>query len=81
VYGGEVPVGGRRVNEGDEGEGIWLMDFIYLYEIKQRNLLHFLEVGQGWSQGGETVGTIQPMYNKSQFGIVTMNTPCSKNVS
>jgi hypothetical protein len=35
-------VGGRRVNEGDGGEGIWLMDFIYLYEIEQRNLLQLL---------------------------------------
>jgi hypothetical protein len=30
------------VNEGDEGEGMWLMDFIYLYEIEQRNLLQLL---------------------------------------
>jgi hypothetical protein len=33
--GGGLFVRGRRVNEGDEGEGIWLMDFIYLYEIEQ----------------------------------------------
>jgi hypothetical protein len=31
--------GREKVNEGDEGEGIWWMDFIYLYEIEQRNLL------------------------------------------
>jgi hypothetical protein len=31
----DVLVGGRRVNEGDEGEGIWLMGFIYLYELEQ----------------------------------------------
>jgi hypothetical protein len=24
----------RRVNGGDEGEGIWLMDFIYINEIE-----------------------------------------------
>jgi hypothetical protein len=30
-----VLVGGKRVNEGDEGEGIWLVNFIYLYEIEQ----------------------------------------------
>jgi hypothetical protein len=30
-----VLVGGERVNGGDEGEGIWLMDFMYLYEIEQ----------------------------------------------
>jgi hypothetical protein len=26
---------GRRINEEDKGEGIWLMDFIYLYKIEQ----------------------------------------------
>jgi hypothetical protein len=35
-------VGGGRVNGGDEGEGIWWMHFIYLYGIKQRNLLQLL---------------------------------------
>jgi hypothetical protein len=33
---------GRRVNEGDEGEGIWLMDFLYINEIEQRDLLQLL---------------------------------------
>jgi hypothetical protein len=28
--------GRGRMNEGDKGEGIWVMDFIYLYEIEQR---------------------------------------------
>jgi hypothetical protein len=28
-------LGRGRVNKGDEGEGILLMDFIYIYEIKQ----------------------------------------------
>jgi hypothetical protein len=28
----------ERVNEGDLGEGIWWMDFIYLHEIEQINL-------------------------------------------
>jgi hypothetical protein len=37
-----VPVGRGRVSEGDESEGIWWMDFIYLYEIEQRKLLQFL---------------------------------------
>jgi hypothetical protein len=27
--------GKGRVNEGDEGKGMWLMDFIYIYEIEQ----------------------------------------------
>jgi hypothetical protein len=41
MYGG-ILVGGRRVSEGDEGEGMWLMDFIYLNEIEQLNLLQLL---------------------------------------
>jgi hypothetical protein len=40
-----------RVNEGNEGEGIWLMDFIYIYEVEQWNLLQLL-------QGGKVVGAI-----------------------
>jgi hypothetical protein len=30
-----IRMGGRRMNEGNLGEGIWLMDFIYLHEIEQ----------------------------------------------
>jgi hypothetical protein len=29
-----VPMGGERVNDGDEGEEIWLMDFVYMYKIE-----------------------------------------------
>jgi hypothetical protein len=42
MYVGGVFVGGRRVNEGNSGEGMWCMDFIYLYEIELRNLLQLL---------------------------------------
>jgi hypothetical protein len=31
---GELLVGGGRVNEGDESEGILLMNLIYIYEIE-----------------------------------------------
>jgi hypothetical protein len=40
VLGVLVEVG--RVNEGDKGDDICLMDFIYLYEIEQGNLLQLL---------------------------------------
>jgi hypothetical protein len=43
------------VNKGDEGERIWLMDFIYVCEIEQRNVLQLLYVGCGGVEG-ETVG-------------------------
>jgi hypothetical protein len=29
-----ILIGMGRVNEGEEGEGIWLIDFIYLYELE-----------------------------------------------
>jgi hypothetical protein len=29
-----VLVGRGKVNGGDEGEGIWLMGFMYIYEIE-----------------------------------------------
>jgi hypothetical protein len=32
--------------------------------------------GVGEGQGGEMVGTIEPMYNISLLGIVIMNSPC-----
>jgi hypothetical protein len=35
------------VNEADQGKGIWLVNFVYLYEIEQRNLLELLSVGWG----------------------------------
>jgi hypothetical protein len=28
-----------RVKEGDEGGGVWAIDFIYLYETELNNLL------------------------------------------
>jgi hypothetical protein len=37
-----VLAGQGRVNEGDEGESIWSMDFIYFHEIEQRNLFQLL---------------------------------------
>jgi hypothetical protein len=43
-----------RGNEGDEGEGIWLMDFIY--EKEQWNFLQLLEVELEGGWGGEMVG-------------------------
>jgi hypothetical protein len=33
-------IGGMK--EGDKGDGIWFMDFIYLYETELRNLLQLL---------------------------------------
>jgi hypothetical protein len=35
-------VGGEEGEQRRLGEGIWLMDFIYLYEIEQRNFLQLL---------------------------------------
>jgi hypothetical protein len=38
-------------------------------------------VGWGDDGCGENVRVIQPMYNISLFGIVTMNPPCTMNIS
>jgi hypothetical protein len=35
VPGWEGCCGRQKGNEGDEGEGIWLMSFIYMYKIEQ----------------------------------------------
>jgi hypothetical protein len=40
-------MGGWRMNEGNQGDGIWLMDF---YTYMKQNLLQFL--GWGW-EGAE----------------------------
>jgi hypothetical protein len=40
VQGWEILVRERRVKEG--GDGIWLMDFIYLYETELKDLLRLL---------------------------------------
>jgi hypothetical protein len=48
-------VGGERVN-GDEGKGIWLMDFINLCEIDQRNLLQLLMWGRERVEGEKVWG-------------------------
>jgi hypothetical protein len=35
-------VGGKKVKEGDLGDGIWYMDFTYLYETELKILLQLL---------------------------------------
>jgi hypothetical protein len=44
-------VGGRRLKEGDKGDHIWQMDFIYLYEAELRNLLELLKWGSERVEG------------------------------
>jgi hypothetical protein len=51
-------VGGGGVNEGDEGEGIWLMDFIYLYEIEPKKPLTIVLSGAGRKLRGQVMGVI-----------------------
>jgi hypothetical protein len=40
---------GGRAKEGDLGNGMWLMDFINLYETELKNLLQF--PWMGWGRG------------------------------
>jgi hypothetical protein len=61
---GGVLVGGERVKEGDYGDGIWQMDFIYLYEIKLRNSCNcFKWVGRG--RGRNDGGKVNNVHCKS----------------
>jgi hypothetical protein len=55
-------MGGVRVNGGDESEGIWLIGFIYIYEIeliKKRLVITLNRVGKelcwgdGWGRSKE----------------------------
>jgi hypothetical protein len=75
--GSEVLVGRERVNE-DQGEGIWLVDFIYLWENRTKKPLVIALSGQGGgqeggNQGGEMAGrsnqckSIQNSHNESSL--------------
>jgi hypothetical protein len=43
-------------NEGDSGDGIWQMDFIYLYEIEQKKPLAIALSGQCQLRGRDNGG-------------------------
>jgi hypothetical protein len=48
---------------GYEGEGLWLMDFIYIYKIEWWNLLQLLYLGleefcRGWWWGQSSPCTV-----------------------
>jgi hypothetical protein len=47
VYAGRALLVGRGMKEGDEGDSIWLMDFIYLYETELKKPLAIALVGWG----------------------------------
>jgi hypothetical protein len=42
------------------------MDFIYLHEIEQRNLLQLLSLGWGRGLGGETMDVTKVQYKSNQ---------------
>jgi hypothetical protein len=47
---GRILVWGR-VNKGDYSEGIWLMDFIYLYEIDKETSCNCFKWGKEGVEG------------------------------
>jgi hypothetical protein len=59
--------GRGRVNEGDEGEGTWLVDFIYLHEIKKSLAIAVSGAGKGLRgrDGGGNLTNVQckPIWN------------------
>jgi hypothetical protein len=50
------------------------MDFIYMYEIEQRNLLQLHKWGREGNEGERGWGNLTN-YNINLIGIVTMNPP------
>jgi hypothetical protein len=44
-------LGRVRVNEGDQGEGIWLMKCIYLYETEQETSCNCSKSGEEGVEG------------------------------
>jgi hypothetical protein len=50
VWGGST-CGRERVNEGDQGEGIWLMKCIYLYETEQETSCNCSKSGEEGVEG------------------------------
>jgi hypothetical protein len=55
-------VRGRRVNEGDEDEGIWVMDFIYLYEETSCYCFKCCRAGPRGSDRGGDLTNVQYAY-------------------
>jgi hypothetical protein len=53
-----IPMGRGRVNEGDQGEGIWLMDFIHLYGIEQRTSCNCFKWGMEGLEGEDDGGDL-----------------------
>jgi hypothetical protein len=47
------------VNEGDQGEDIWLIDFIYLYEIEQATVLSGVRRGLRRRDNGGELTNVQ----------------------
>jgi hypothetical protein len=45
-----VLVGGWKVNGGDEGEGMWLMGFIYIHKIEWWNKKDIVVLKNGFLQ-------------------------------
>jgi hypothetical protein len=65
-------MGKGRVNEGDEGEGIWLMGFIYIHEIENETSCNCFK----WEWGGSYRGWGRGWM---LLGIDTMNSPYKMN--
>jgi hypothetical protein len=58
-------MGGQRVNEGDQSEGIWLMDFIYVYELEQETSCNCFKWGGRRLRGRDDGGDVQYKSNRN----------------
>jgi hypothetical protein len=58
-------VGGGKVKEGDQGDGLWQMDFIFLYETELETSCNcFKWVGRGL-RGSDDRGNVHNVQYKS----------------
>jgi hypothetical protein len=75
---GETCVWRGKVNGGDEGEGIWLVDFIYIYEIEYEtscNCFKWSRERLQWEDGGDHLTNVQ---HKSIW--IWHFAPCAMNI-
>jgi hypothetical protein len=70
------------LNEGDEGEGIWWMDFVYLYEIEQRTKKPLASASSGVEKGSKGRDDMGNLTNAQCKPICNCHDkfPCTMNI-
>jgi hypothetical protein len=71
----------ERVNEGDEGEGIYLVDFIYLHEIEQEISCNCFKCCGDGVEGERQGGDVTNVQYRSNWNCHYECPSCIKNTS